>query len=232
MFPFRAARRIETTPYITIGLVLVNVVVFLWQLTLNEPDLRNLFLTAGFVPCKIGANLVSTDSLFSSITSMFLHGGWLHLIFNMLYLVAFGPMVESYLGKPLYLLFYITAGLGAGLTHLLFNLNNCTPAIGASGAIMGVMGGFMLLFPGTRIRTLNLFPFGIKRISALTLLGGYFLLDLFNGILSLNATTETTNGVAVWAHVGGFLAGLVLSFFIMTFKPLPPVDPLAHLDED
>jgi membrane associated rhomboid family serine protease len=119
--------------------------------------------------------------------------------------------------------------------HMLFHSGICVPAIGASGAIMGLMGGFMLLYPATRIVTVVLlwrFPVGIQRIAALYILASYFILDLINGIASLGPETAATSGVAFWAHVGGFLAGFVLSFFIMTFKPLPPVDPFAYMDED
>lgn len=235
MFPIRAARRNEHTPYMTYMLIAVNVVIFLWQTTLSEAQLSQLYMTAGFIPCKVSANFFAPDSFFSGITSMFLHGGWLHLLGNMLFLYTFGPAVEDYLGKRLYLLFYIGAGLSGSLMHMLFSSGVCVPAIGASGAILGLMGGFLLLYPATRIVTVVLlwrFPVGIQRIAAFYVLLSYFVLDLINGIASLGPETAATEGVAFWAHVGGFLAGFVMSFIIMTFKPLPPVDPFAYLDEE
>lgn len=235
MFPLKAARRVESTPYITYGLIALNVVVFLWQSRLSQVELYQLYWSAGFVSCQVAQNFLSADAFMSAITSMFLHGSWVHVLGNMLFLLAFGPAVEDYLGKRLYLGFYLLAGLGASLLHLLFNLSVCVPAIGASGAISGVMGGFLLLFPGTRIATLILvfrLPVGVRNVPALYLLGTFFILDLLNGLMSLGPDTVNTAGVAFWAHVGGFLTGVVLSFFIMTFKPAPPVDPLGQLGDD
>lgn len=118
---------------------------------------------------------------------------------------------------------------------MLFNLGVCIPAIGASGAITGVMGGFMLLYPGTRISTVLLFlriPVGVRDIPALYLLGGYFFFQLIDGlIMSIGPEIASTGGVAVWAHVGGFIVGFLMAFVMMTFKPLPPVDPV-YLDEN
>lgn len=235
MFPLKAARRIESTPYITYGLIAINMVIFLWQSRMSMGELNQLYWSAGFVSCKVAQNFFSVDSLFSAVTSMFLHGSWVHVLGNMMFLLAFGPAVEDYLGKGLYTVFYLIAGFGATLMHLLFNLGVCIPAIGASGAISGVMGAFLLLYPGTRISTLVFFfriPVGVRSVPALYLLGTFFVLDLVNGLMSLGPDTLNTAGVAFWAHVGGFLAGVVLAFFIMTFKPAPPVDPLGFLGDD
>jgi membrane associated rhomboid family serine protease len=229
MFPLKAVRKLDSTPIVTFALIGINILIFLWQTTLPEAELTRLYQTAGFVPCT---GSVKVPSMF---TSMFLHGGWLHLFGNMLYLFAFGPAVEDYLGKFWYPVFYLTAGVAGSLAHMVFNWNVCVPAIGASGAIMGVMGGFLLLYPATRISTIVLFwriPVGVKEISAFYLLGGFFLLDLLNGLASLSPFAEKlTSGVAVWAHVGGFLVGFLMAFIAMTFKPLPPVDPI-YLGKD
>lgn len=233
MFPLKAARRVENTPYITYLLIAVNVLVFLWQNTLTTAQLGQLYWTAGFVPCRATANILAPESALSFITSMFIHGGWVHLLGNMAFFVAFGPAVEDYLGRRLYLAFYLLGGLGATLMHMLFNWGICIPAIGASGAISAVMGGFMLLYPATRISTLVLLfriPVGVRDVPALYLLGGFFVLDLLNGLISIGpADSVNVGGVAFWAHVGGFLSGLVLAFIVMTFKPAPPVDPLASV---
>lgn len=229
MIPLKAARKLNNPPVVTPLIILINVVVFLWQTTLGNTELYRLYMTAGFVPCQVTQNLLSPASLSTFITSMFLHGGWLHLIGNMMFLWAFGPAVEDYLGRRLFAVFYILAGIGGGLMHLLFNLGVCIPAIGASGAIMGVLGGFALLYPGTRISTLILFrriPVGVTQVPALYLLVGFFLVDLFAGVAALSADPiAATSGIAVWAHVGGFLVGFLMAFFMMSFKPLPPVDP-------
>lgn len=234
MFPLKASRKIDSTPVFTYLLIAVNVVVFLWQTTLSDSQLFQLYFSAGFVPCQVGANLLAPQSVLSVFSSIFLHGSWVHLLGNMMFLLAFGPAVEDYLGKVPYLGFYLLAGLGGSLMHMLFNLNICIPAIGASGAIMGVMGGFMLLYPGTRIATLLFFfrvPIGVRPVPALYLLGTFFVLDLLNGLAQLGPEVATTGGVAVWAHVGGFMVGFLMAFIGMTIKPLPPVDALGHLDD-
>ncbi|MBC8100310.1 MAG: rhomboid family intramembrane serine protease [Armatimonadetes bacterium] len=228
MFPLKAARKIEHTPYITYALIVINVLVFVWQMTLPQLDLYRLYFSAGLVTCAEGISVPS------AVTSMFLHGSIIHLLGNMLFLFAFGPAVEDYLGKAWYTVFYLAAGAAGSALHLVFSWGACVPTIGASGAIMGVMGGFVLLYPGTRINTLVMLfriPVGVRQVRALYLLGTFFVLDLINGLMALGPTTATTNGVAVWAHVGGFLVGFAMAFIAMTFKPLPPVDPI-YLSDD
>jgi membrane associated rhomboid family serine protease len=227
MIPLRAVRKLEHMPLVTILLIGINVIVFLWQLTLPEAELVRVYQTAGFIPCTGAAKV---PSLF---TSMFLHGGILHLLGNMVFLAAFGPSVEDYLGKFWYGVFYLAAGIAGSVLHMVFNWSVCIPTIGASGAIMGVMGSFLLLYPGTRIASIVMFwriPVGVRNIPALYLLGSFFVLDLLNGLASLSVTTVETGGVAVWAHVGGFLVGFLMAFIAMTFKPLPPVDPIYMKD--
>ncbi|HEX2622053.1 MAG TPA: rhomboid family intramembrane serine protease [Phototrophicaceae bacterium] len=228
MIPFKAARKIEHTPVVTYLLIAINVLVFLWQMTLSETDLYTLYFRSGFVPCAGQASFAG------AFTSMFLHGGFLHLAGNMIFLLAFGPAVEDYLGKFWYGAFYIAAGLAGAFLHMLFTWNVCIPAIGASGAISGVMGGFLLLYPGTRIKTVAFFwgiPVGIRDVRSLYILGWFLIVELLNGIATLGPKTAETGGVAVWAHVGGFALGFLMAFIAMTFKPLPPVDPI-YLDGD
>lgn len=229
MIPLKAARKIDSTPVVTYALIAINVLVFLWQTTLPASELHSLYMRAGFIPCGGYATIPS------AFTSMFLHGGIIHLLGNMMFLLAFGPAVESYLGKFWFPVFYLAAGAAGALLHSIFTWNVCIPAIGASGAIMGVLGGFLLLYPGTRISTLVFFwriPVGVRDIPALYLVGTFFVLDLLNGLASLlpAGMTVDTGGVAVWAHVGGFLVGFAMAFIAMSFKPLPPVDPL-YLDK-
>jgi membrane associated rhomboid family serine protease len=152
----------------------------------------------------------------------------------MVFLYLFGPHVEEYLGKARFLGFYLIAGFAAGFLHIALNWHSCVPAIGASGAISGVLGGFFLLYPATRVRTVAFFyrvPVGMVDVQAFYMLLYYFVLDFVNGLASLGAVNTETSGVAVWAHVGGFLAGVLMVFIMTIFKPPPPVDPFGYLDE-
>lgn len=231
MLPITATRRSNITPYVTVLLIIINTAVFLWETTLSRSMLYSVFFNS-LVPCTVGqAPLLNT--VFGSLFSMFLHGGWVHLAGNMVFLMVFGPHVEEYFGHRLYLLFYIAAGFGSALLHTLFNLNVCIPVVGASGAIFGVMGAFILLYPGTRIQLLTFFvriPMGLIKLPALVLIGLYFVINLLDGLFALAGAASSMNGVAVWGHIGGFVAGLLFTFVATMFKPAPPVDPLENLD--
>jgi membrane associated rhomboid family serine protease len=237
MFPLNAARRHKGTPYVTYLLIVVNILVFFWELTLSPNQLYNAFMDLSTVPCQIGT-VSFLEIMLDAFRSMYFHGGWLHLMGNMAFLVVFGIHVEEYYGSRLFFLFYTVAGFGSAFLHALFNLGQCIPVVGASGAIFGVMGGFLLLYPGVRIHMLSLFsfkrfvvPLGTFKIPAFTLLGGYFVINLFDGLLALSGAETATSGVAVWGHIGGFIAGLIFTFVATAFKAPPPVDPLAHLDD-
>jgi membrane associated rhomboid family serine protease len=187
------------------------VVVFLYQLALPPYDQKLFILSNATIPARIPAFLdghMGFEAAFLPlITSMFLHSGFLHLAGNMLFLWIFGDNVEDVFGHLPYLFFYLTCGLGAGLLHVLFNLGSTIPALGASGAISGVMGAYMVLFPRERILTL-VFIFVVP-IPAVFILGYWFLLQFLAGIDALG--TSAKGGVAVWAHVGGFLLGVLLT---------------------
>lgn len=235
MFPLKTLRKPETTPYVTYGLILINILVFGWELTLSRAELGQQFFALAVVPCEMSRNLLSPETLLDSVRTMFLHAGWVHLVSNMVFLYMFGPNVEAYMGKAKYLFFYFAAGFAANFLHLAFNWNVCIPSIGASGAISGVMGAFVLLYPATRIRTLAFFfrvPIGTADVQAFYLLFTFFVIDLFNGLASLGVTTTESSGIAVWAHVGGFVMGLFLAFVFMLFRPPPPVDPFEYIDAD
>ena len=139
---------------------------------------------------------------------MFLHGGWMHLGGNMLYLWIFGDNLEKVMGAVRFVVFYLACGLAASLAHIVFGPGSNVPAVGASGAISGVLGGYLVLFPGNRVRVLT--RGGIAHVPAIVVLGFWILIQLFNGIGSMAATSETGGGVAYMAHIGGFVAGLVL----------------------
>jgi len=198
-------------PVVNITLLFANVVVFLYQLALPPYDQHLFILSNATVPARIPAFLgghVGFEAAFLPlITSMFLHSGFLHLAGNMLFLWIFGDNVEDSFGHLPYLFFYVVCGLGAGLLHVLFNLGSTIPALGASGAISGVMGAYMVLYPRERILTL-VFIFVVP-IPAVFILGYWFLLQFLAGIDALG--TSAKGGVAVWAHVGGFLLGVLLT---------------------
>ena len=206
-------------PWVMLTILLVNVVAFVYELGVGDTaSLNNLFLAAGVVPVEFTRGLVvgpppplglAWTTLF---TSMFLHGGFLHIGSNMLYLFIFGDNVEDRLGHFRFLIFYFVCGVLAGITHILVNADSHAPSIGASGAIAGVLAAYLRLFPHARVRTLIFIgPIVlVPRIAAAFLIVFWFATQAFAGITSLGATTDQSSGVAVWAHIGGFISGLIL----------------------
>ena len=211
LIPLKDNNPSRSYPVVNITLLFANVVVFLYQLALPPYDQKLFILSNATIPARIPAFLdghMGIEAAFLPlITSMFLHSGFLHLAGNMLFLWIFGDNVEDVFGHLPYLFFYLTCGLGAGLLHVLFNLGSTIPALGASGAISGVMGAYMVLFPRERILTL-VFIFVVP-IPAVFILGYWFLLQFLAGIDALGSSAK--GGVAVWAHVGGFLLGVLLT---------------------
>jgi membrane associated rhomboid family serine protease len=200
---------------ITYGLVALNVVAFLLELTQPSEAARQALIQAwGVVPHEysVARDLSPTIPLpfwSTLITSMFLHGGWMHLLGNMLYLWIFGDNLEKTMGHARFLLFYLVCGIAAGLAHIAFAGGSNVPTVGASGAISGVLGGYLILFPRNHVRVLT--RGGIVAMPAIAVLGFWILIQFVNGIGSLAVTSETGGGgVAYMAHVGGFVAGLVL----------------------
>jgi membrane associated rhomboid family serine protease len=206
-------------PWVMLTILLVNVLAFVFELGVGDTSsLDNLFLAAGIVPVEFTRGVLvgpppplgmSWTTLF---TSMFLHGGFLHIASNMLYLFIFGDNVEDRLGHLRFLIFYFLCGIAAGITHIVFNASSALPSIGASGAIAGVLAAYLRLFPHARVRTvLFIGPLVlVPRIAAAFLILFWFGTQFFTGITSLGATTDQSSGVAVWAHIGGFIAGLIL----------------------
>jgi membrane associated rhomboid family serine protease len=229
MIPIGDDPRRRTFPIITVGLILVNIAVFLYEVSLPNRQLQGFIQSVGTVPIEIlsGRDLpppAPGPVYITLFTAMFVHGGWLHLGSNMLYLWVFGDNVEDAFGHLRYLVFYLAAGVVAGLTHVIVNANSDIPSVGASGAIAGVLGAYLLMFPHANVRTLIfLGPFiTFPRISAIFVIGFWFITQLFSGLASLGATTEQTDGVAVWAHIGGFVAGFVLALFMRPRRPAQP----------
>jgi membrane associated rhomboid family serine protease len=196
---------------VNVSLLLANIGVFLYQLTLTPQVYKGFVLANAMVPVRIPAWFDGHGTLEAAllplITSMFVHAGFAHIVGNMLFLWIFGDNVEAAFGHLGYLLFYLMCGVGAGLVHVAFNLTSPLPAVGASGAISGVMGAYIVLEPRNRILCL-LFIF-VVRVPAVIVLGGWFAIQFLSGISSLG--TAVNGGVAVWAHIGGFLLGVTIA---------------------
>lgn len=204
----------RTFPVVNTALILANIAVFFYQLTL-PPRAENAFVIANAtVPARflsyLHGHLGFETAFLPLVTSMFLHSGILHIAGNMLFLWIFGDNVEDFFGHVPYLLFYLVCGIGAGLLQAFFNLHSTIPALGASGAISGVMGAYLILYPRERILTL-VFIFLVP-IPAVFILVYWFVLQFFSGVSSLGASA--TGGVAWWAHVGGFLVGLLITLAV------------------
>lgn len=220
MIPLRDLNPTRTFPLVTIGLIALNVLVFFYEFSLqivSQQTLEQFLYTAGVVPYQIthGVDIPPPNIVpiyLTILTGMFMHGGWLHLGGNMLYLWIFGNNIEDVLGSVRYLVFYLLGGLGATALQILVNPDSQIPAIGASGAIAGVLGGYLMLYPRAQVETLVFFGFiQVIRVPALILLGYWIVIQIFSGLLSLGM--PDVGGVAYFAHVGGFIAGLALVRF-------------------
>jgi membrane associated rhomboid family serine protease len=193
----------RTVPVVTYALIALNVLVFLLELTGGDA----LITQWAFVPSRfLGDPAGDFLTLFSS---MFMHAGWLHLGSNMLYLWIFGDNVEDRFGHIQYLIFYVLCGLAATFAQLAFNMDSNIPNLGASGAIAGVLGSYLLMFPQQAVKVLV--GNRMTALSALIVIGGWFVLQLFSGVASISSTVDT-GGVAFIAHIGGFIAGFLLTF--------------------
>jgi len=215
MIPLRDENPSKTIPVVNTCLILANFSVFVYQNFFVLGGAEPLILRLGFIPYEIAnavdlspKNLVPVP--LTILTAMFMHGGWLHLLSNMLYLWIFGDNVEDILGHFKYLFFYFMCGIMASLTHGFLNLSSQVPTIGASGAIAGVLGAYMFLFPRARIRTLLILVIFVQvvRVPAIILLGYWILIQVLSGITEFGS--QTTGGIAWFAHVGGFVSGFIL----------------------
>ena len=204
MFPVSDVIPSRTVPAATIGLIAVNVLVFFYQLLLPPVALEQFVAAYAVLPAWFW-----WPSLF---TSQFLHAGWMHILWNMIYLWIFGDNVEDHLGHLGFLLFYLGAGATAALLQILFNPFSGVPMLGASGAIAGVMGAYFVLYPHSRVLTaiFLVFVFDLVEIPALFFLGIWFLLQLVNGLGSLGVSNAAGGGTAFWAHIGGFVVGIAV----------------------
>ena len=239
MFPLKDDIPTRTTPLITVALIALNVLVFLYQLSLQgegSPDglraSRDFILEFGLVPCRLTGACEPGSWLLppalTVLTSMFLHGGLLHVGGNMLYLWIFGNNVEDTLGHGRFTGFYLASGAIAAGAQTALSVTSTVPMIGASGAISGVLGAYLLLFPRANVLTLIIFGFFVRivRVPAVLILGLWFVVQFVSGLAIWGASTlrgEAMGGETAWfAHLGGFLAGMALLFAIRPRDPGPP----------
>jgi len=210
VLPIRDFTPTRRFPALTVSIIVVNIITFAYELLAEAGGtLEQTFYTMGVVPFEVIHNFGPSVAL-SFLTSMFLHGGFMHIAGNMLYLWIFGNNVEDSMGRGRFLVFYLLTGSIASAAQVLASPNSRLPTIGASGAIAGVLGAYIVLFPRARIQTLLFLGYFVRmtHLPALLVLGFWFVLQLFNGLLALGVAQ--VGGVAWFAHIGGFVAGLLL----------------------
>jgi len=235
VFPIDDNNPTRLTPYVTYALIAVNIVVFIHQVMLAPQQLEQFFQLYAVIPRELTASFTgipisvpqSIPEPLTLITSQFLHGGFLHIAGNMLFLWIFGNNIEDKLGHVKYFIFYITCGILAALAQWFFSMQSGIPSLGASGAIAGVMGAYILRFPNAQIRTLVfLGPFIVfPNIPAIFFLGLWFVQQALYGIASLGVQTNVgmeSGGIAYWAHAGGFVFGAVLGPLLGLFSDSRP----------
>jgi membrane associated rhomboid family serine protease len=213
MIPVRDGIPTRETPVVNYLLITVNVLVFLGMLLMSDTALEAFFYEHAMIPANFMDGLVDLGDVMDIFTSMFMHAGLAHIGGNMLYLWIFGDNVEDRLGHGRYLVFYLVGGLVADLAHFLTDPYSPIPTVGASGAISAVLGAYLVYFPGSRIATFIPLPLGIfyklTMLPAAVVLGFWFVFQLFDGVAALGGAD--VGGVAVWAHIGGFVAGMVMA---------------------
>jgi membrane associated rhomboid family serine protease len=217
MIPLKDINPTRTTPAVNIALIVANVLVFFYMVymsTLVRGSENAIVMAYGTVPARLNlwlAGRIPTEAaLLPLVTSMFLHSGFMHLAGNMLFLWVFGDNVEDYFGHLGYLVFYLVCGMGSGLIHVLFNLGSRIPAIGASGAISGVMGAYAMLYP--RHRILTFFFIFLIPVPAIFILGYWFVIQFLEGVGGIGMGAR--GGVAIWAHIGGFVLGVLITLAV------------------
>ncbi len=223
MIPLRDDIPSRTYPVVNVSLIVINALAFFYELTLGPRQLELFFREYAVIPVRYFAggyvdifgvvhSYGITDLVIPIFTAMFLHGGWTHIGGNMLYLWIFGDNVEDRMGHGRYLVFYLLCGVAATVAHIITNPHSTVPSLGASGAIAGVLGAYFLLYPHARVITLIPIFFFIEfvPIPAVILLGWWFIQQFLYGTMSLAVASAQTGGVAWWAHIGGFVTGMIL----------------------
>ena len=210
MIPIRDEIKTHQTPVVNYVLILINVVVFLFTYVFNS-DVNGTYMELALIPNEISKGLDMGD-VRDIFTSMFMHAGWAHLLGNMLYLWIFGDNIEDRLGHFNYLIFYLAGGVVAAITHYLSSPTSTVPTVGASGAIAAVLGAYLVMYPRSRVYTF--IPIGffarLTLVPAVLVLGLWFVMQFFSGVVSLGIADQ--GGTAYWAHIGGFIFGLVIGF--------------------
>ncbi len=226
MLPIRDEIRTHRFPFVNYTLIALNIIVFIFEL-MAGPDLEAALYEIALIPANVTAGFDLGD-LKAIFTSMFLHAGLSHLLGNMLYLWIFGDNVEDRLGHFWYLVFYLAGGIVAAFAHVALNPNSVIPTVGASGAIAAVLGAYLILFP--QVKVLTFVPIGfflrLTLLPASLLLGFWFVLQLFNGLLTLGLADM--GGTAFWAHIGGFVFGVLIGW-LCNKKNLG--QPVSHWEE-
>jgi membrane associated rhomboid family serine protease len=224
MLPLKDLNPTRRIPYLTYAFIAVNVIVFIWEQFLPAAELQDVFIRLSVVPANVMQDPFSLETLLDFVRSMFFHGGWAHLLGNMLYLWLFGDNLEDRMGVVLFVMLYFLGGFVATTAQIIVDPNSTIPMVGASGAIAAVLGGYLLLFPGVRVRGIIPLGFFSRMVEwpAWSVLGLWFVMQLFNGVVSVALVTSTTGGVAFFAHIGGFIAGLALTWIFLKLVPQPP----------
>jgi membrane associated rhomboid family serine protease len=232
MLPLSDVNPTRRAPFITYGLIGVNVVVFLLQVGMDQRDLTALYDAQSIVPLYVSQAPFALETLLDGLRSMFLHGGWLHLLSNMLYLWIFGDNIEDRLGRVFYVALYLVSGYVAIYAQVMIDPESQIPLVGASGAIAGVLGSYALLYPRVSVRGLIFFGYFARfvELPALLVLGFWFVIQLFNGLMSFGPQTGAGGGVAFFAHIGGFVAGLLLTQILIRFIPDPNDNEVVSWD--
>jgi membrane associated rhomboid family serine protease len=224
MLPLRDINPTRRAPILTWILIAINVLVFLWEISMPQEELQRVFRDYGVVPNNVSGNPISLESFLDTVRSMFFHGGWAHLGGNMLYLYLFGDNIEDRFGRVLYLFLYLVSGFAATVAQILIDPESMIPLVGASGAIAGVLGSYLVLFPGVRVQ--GIVPLGFwaffTQLPAWMVLIFWFVIQVFSGLAALGPSTMATEGgVAFFAHIGGFVAGMLITAVFSVIVPQP-----------
>jgi membrane associated rhomboid family serine protease len=197
-------------PMISYLFIAINVVVWLYQITLSNAGLNLFYANYASVPMEINQGI----DLFTLVTSIFMHGSWMHIIGNMLFLWVFADNIEAIIGSGKFFLFYMVGGIVASLAHYISNPGSSIPTVGASGAISACLGAYLMMFPSSKVKVLVLFLFRTIEVSAIYFLGFWIVQQLFSGVgaLAIPKGESEGGGVAYWAHIGGFAFGVALGF--------------------
>lgn len=235
MLPLRDARPTRRTPVVTAAILALCAAAFGYELLVllqgGDAALDRFVERRGLVPAELVAALaageLASGPVLDVLTHLFLHGSWLHLMGNALFLWIFGPNVEDRLGRPLFLAFYLAGGVAAAAGQVLVDPASDVPMIGASGAISAVLGAYLILFPRARIQSLVFLVFFYELIAvpSVIVLGFWFVLQLIDGFASLGLATEASGGIAFWAHIGGFAAGALLAVPLRFLRRAPRAAP-------